>query len=44
VLDPQKGTTPLYRVRVGPYAQRAEAEQAVKRLAKEGKFKPWVSR
>jgi cell division septation protein DedD len=44
VLDPQKGTTPLYRVRVGPYAQRSEAEQAVKRLAKEGKFKPWVSR
>jgi cell division septation protein DedD len=44
VLDPQAGSTPLYRVRVGPFAEKAEAERIVKRLAREERFKPWISR
>jgi cell division protein FtsN len=44
VLDPQPGSTSLYRVRVGPFAQRTEAEETVKRLAREEQFNPWISR
>jgi cell division septation protein DedD len=44
VLDPQPGSTVLYRVRVGPFAQLADAEQTVKRLSSEEQFKPWISR
>jgi cell division septation protein DedD len=44
VLDPQAGSTQLYRVRVGPYAERAEAERVVTRLAREERFNPWISR
>jgi cell division septation protein DedD len=44
VLDPQPGSTVLYRVRVGPFADRADAEQIVKRLTSEEQFKPWISR
>jgi cell division septation protein DedD len=44
VLDPQPGSTPLFRVRVGPFAERAEAEQTMERLAREEQFNPFISR
>lgn len=44
VLEPQADSTKLYRVRVGPFAEKGEADRAVKRLAQEGQFKPWVVR
>jgi cell division septation protein DedD len=44
VLDPQPGSTPLYRVRVGPFSDRSDAEQTVKRLSREEQFNPWISR
>jgi DedD protein len=44
VLDPQPGSTSLYRVRVGPFAERAEADETVKRLTREEQFNPWISR
>jgi DedD protein len=36
-----KGT--VYRVRVGPYARRDEAERASERLSKEEKVKTWIA-
>jgi DedD protein len=44
VAEPQPGATPFYRVRVGPFVHRAEAEQIVKRLTQEEQFKPWITR
>jgi cell division septation protein DedD len=44
VLDPQPGSTRFYRVRVGPFADQAAAHQAVERLTREEKFKPWIAR
>jgi cell division septation protein DedD len=44
VLDPQPGSTPLYRVRVGPFTERSDAEQVVERLTREEQFNPWISR
>ena len=39
------GTTPaLYRVRVGRFKTRREAEAVASRLQKEEQFKPWVTR
>jgi DedD protein len=34
----------MYRVRVGPFKNRAEASAVATRLQKEEKFKPWVTR
>jgi rare lipoprotein A len=34
----------LYRVQVGRYSDRREAEQVVSRLKKEEQFDPWISR
>jgi cell division septation protein DedD len=39
VANPARG---LYRVRVGPFAKRAEAEQIAGRLAREGHSSPTV--
>lgn len=45
VVDPAAGApAPVYRVRVGKYASRREAEQIVRRLEKEEQFKPWITR
>lgn len=44
VLDPQPGVNAFYRVRVGPFDDRGDAEQVMKRLATEEQFKPWISR
>jgi sporulation related protein len=34
----------VFKVQVGRYADRDEAEQVARRLEKEEQFKPWVSR
>jgi cell division septation protein DedD len=44
VLSPANGTPSVYRVRVGKYGTRREAESIAERLQKEEKFKPWVTR
>jgi cell division septation protein DedD len=44
VLGPQAGSTQLYRVRVGPFSDRGDAERVLKRLSAEEQFKPWISR
>jgi DedD protein len=42
VLDPSAGAPAIYRVQVGRYKDRREAEQVAHRLEKEEQFKPWV--
>jgi cell division septation protein DedD len=42
VLDPSAGAPAIYRVQVGRYKDRHEAEQVARRLEKEEQFKPWV--
>jgi cell division septation protein DedD len=42
VLDPSAGAPALYRVQVGRYRDRREADQVARRLEKEEQFKPWV--
>ena len=45
VVNPTAGTpAPVFKVQVGQYADRGEAEQVARRLEKEEQFKPWVSR
>jgi cell division septation protein DedD len=44
VVGPQAGGTPFFRVRVGPFADKAEADGVVKRLTKEEQFQPWIVR
>jgi cell division septation protein DedD len=45
VVAPATGSsTPMYRVRVGSYADRSEAEQMMRRLADQERFKPWITR
>ncbi|MGE3844636.1 MAG: SPOR domain-containing protein [Vicinamibacterales bacterium] len=44
VMDPQSGAPAYYRVRVGPFGDRADAERTAKRLADEEQFKPFISR
>lgn len=45
VVNPTAGTpAPVFKVQVGRYADRDEADQVARRLEKEEQFKPWVSR
>jgi len=44
VLSPATGTPTVYRVRVGKFTTRREAESVAARLQKEEQFKPWVTR
>ena len=44
VLAPAKGAPAVYRVRVGNYKERREADTMAARLQKEEQFKPWVVR
>ncbi|MBM3808087.1 MAG: SPOR domain-containing protein [Acidimicrobiia bacterium] len=44
VVAPARGSAPLYRVRVGKYQERREADTVAARLQKEEQFKPWVVR
>jgi cell division septation protein DedD len=43
VLSPTSGAPPIYRVQVGRYNDRREAEQVARRLEKEEQYKPWIS-
>jgi cell division septation protein DedD len=43
VVSPPRGTPSIYRVQVGRYDDRREAEQVARRLEKEEQFKPWIS-
>jgi cell division septation protein DedD len=44
VLAPSGGTPAVFRVRVGKFGTRREAEAVAARLQKEEQFKPWVTR
>ena len=43
VVSPAPGAPAIFRVQVGRYNDRREAEQVARRLEKEGQFKPWIS-
>jgi cell division septation protein DedD len=43
VQAPATGAPSIFRVRVGNYSTRSEAETAAAKLEKEGQFKPWVA-
>jgi DedD protein len=44
VLAPVSGTPSVFRVRVGKFSTRREAETMAAKLQKEEQFKPWVTR
>jgi len=44
VMNPAVGTPQIYRVRIGKFESRREAETIATRLEKEEQFKPWVTR
>ena len=44
VLNPLPGKPPVYRVQVGRYPNRADADRIATRLQKEEQFSPWVTR
>jgi cell division septation protein DedD len=44
VMDPDAGAPAVFRVRVGKFKDRREAESIAARLQKEEQFKPWIVR
>jgi cell division septation protein DedD len=44
VMNPPAGTPQIYRVRIGKFGSRREAETIATKLEKEEQFKPWVTR
>ncbi len=44
VTTPGPGGPPVFRVRVGKYPERREAEFAAGRLEREEQFRPWITR
>ena len=44
VISPANGTPAVYRVRVGKFPTRREAESVAAKLQREEQFKPWVTR
>ena len=44
LVTPQAGQPAMFRVRVGKFAERAEAERVAARLEREEQFKPWITR
>lgn len=44
VQEPPNGTGAVFRVRVGTFKTRREAETVAARLQKEEQIKPWVTR
>lgn len=44
VLAPATGTPQVFRVRVGKFGTRREAESVAARLQKDEQFKPWITR
>ena len=44
VMTPESGAPAVFRVRVGKFKERREAESVAARLQKEEQFKPWIVR
>lgn len=44
IVTPVKGSVPMYRVRVGKYKERREADTVAAKLKKEEQFNPWIVR
>jgi DedD protein len=44
LVTPQAGQPPMFRVRVGKFTARADAERVATRLEREEQFKPWITR
>ena len=44
VLAPARGTPAVYRVRIGKFKTRREAETMAAKLQKEEQFNPWITR
>jgi len=44
VTVPGSGTPRMFRIRIGKYPSRREAESIATRLQKEEQFKPWITR
>ena len=44
LLPAEDAPVSVYRVRVGRYAERSDAERMFERLVREEKFKPWITR
>ena len=44
VTTPPNGTPRTFRVRVGKYPTRRDAESIAARLQREEQFKPWITR
>jgi DedD protein len=44
VATPASGNPAVYRVRVGPFKTRSEADSIGAKLKKEGRFDPWITR
>ena len=44
VLTPANGTPAVYRVRIGTFKTRREAETMAAKLQKEEQFKPWITK
>jgi DedD protein len=44
VVTPADGTPNVYRVRIGKFKTRREAETVASKLQKEEQFKPWITR
>ena len=44
VTNPGPGAARMYRVRVGKFTDRRDAESVARRLEKEEQFKPWITR
>jgi cell division septation protein DedD len=44
VMAPASGTPQVYRVRIGKFGSRREAETIATKLEKEEQFKPWITR
>src|SRR6185436_13430944 len=44
VLGPAAGSPPIFRVRIGKFPSRREAESVAAKLKKEEQLNPWVTR
>ena len=44
VTTPGNGAPKMFRVRIGKYPTRREAETIAARLEKEDQFKPWITK
>jgi cell division septation protein DedD len=42
VLDPAPGSPVIFRVQIGRYGDRGEADQVKRRLEKDDQYKPYV--